>query len=50
MNNYLGTIVALVVAAVILLFVLRGCKQIELRQKSTDDKTQISLEVKKDNY
>lgn len=48
MNNSIGTIVVIVIAVVILLFVLRGCKQIEIRQKSNDDRTQISLEVKKD--
>jgi hypothetical protein len=47
-NNQITTIVILVAIIVVLLLVFRGCKQIDLKQKSTDTKTEISLEIQKE--
>ncbi len=48
MNNQAGTIVVIAVIIIALLLVFRGCKQIDIKQRSTDDKTEVSFEVKKD--
>ena len=48
MDNGLKTILILVVLVVIGFVVLRGCKEMELKQKSTDKKTTVSLEIEKE--
>ncbi len=48
MNNQVGMIVVIAVVVVALLFVFRGCKQIDIKQRSNDDRTEVSFEVKKD--
>lgn len=40
----IGIIIALIVAAI----VVKSCKKIEIKQKNTDDKSSLSIEVKKE--
>ena len=51
MNNQLKTIVVVGGVVIVLLLLFRGCertKEIELKQKTNDEKTKISLEIKRD--
>ena len=48
MKNQSGSIVVIVIVIILLFVVFRGCKQVNIKQKGNDTKTEFSVEVKKE--
>ena len=47
-SSRLLLIVGVVILAVVLAFMLRGCKQINIKQKNTDQKTTFRVDIEKE--
>jgi hypothetical protein len=45
-RNYI--IAAIVIALLIAVVAVKSCKKLEIKQKSTDDKSTLSIEIKKE--
>ena len=45
-RNYI--IAAIVLALIIAVVAVKSCKKLEIKQKNTDDKSSLSIEVKKE--
>lgn len=48
MNLNNSSIIVLVLVAVVLFVVFRGCRQVEIHQKSDDGKSTIKVDIEKD--
>ena len=45
-RNYI--IAAIIIALIIAVVAIKSCQKLEIKQKSTDDKSTLSIEVKKE--
>jgi ABC-type nickel/cobalt efflux system permease component RcnA len=50
MNSSTNTLVILVVLAIALIFVFRGCKQMDIHQRSDDNKASLTVEMDKKHH